>query len=167
MNQKKAITQPFYVRDFFKVCFAIIALFIISFQSVSAARCIRQDFDTSEAYQQCMQQENAGRADAATTSETTRETGGEASGLPTRTPGNEAEIYSKILNPAIIVLSAAVVLAVTGSIVVAGIQYSTANGNSSTVATAKNRIVISVVVLILYIFGFAILQWLIPGGIGS
>lgn len=87
--------------------------------------------------------------------------------IPKRKVGNEGEIYSKIINPGIIVLSAAVVLAIIGSIVVAGIQYSTANGNSSAVAAAKNRIFVSVVVLILYIFGFAILQWLIPGGIGT
>ncbi len=87
----------------------------------------------------------------------------------TRTPSKSAadDIYTKILNPAILALSAAVVLAVVGSIVVAGVQYSTANGNSSAVASAKNRIVISILVLILYTFGFAILQWLIPGGIGS
>ncbi len=89
-------------------------------------------------------------------------------GLPVRKPsGGAGDIYTKILNPAILALSAAVVLAVVGSIVVAGVQYSTANGNSSAVASAKNRIVISILVLILYTFGFAILQWLIPGGIGS
>lgn len=89
------------------------------------------------------------------------------SGVPTRSKGNADDIYSKIINPAIIVLSAGVVLAVIGSIVIAGIQYTTANGNASAVASAKNRIFISVVVLIMYIFGFALLQWLIPGGIGS
>lgn len=84
-----------------------------------------------------------------------------------RSTAKADDIYTKILNPAILALSAAVVLAVVGSIVVAGVQYSTANGNSSAVASAKNRIVISILVLILYTFGFAILQWLIPGGIGS
>ena len=92
---------------------------------------------------------------------------GGSSGVPTRSKGNAADIYTKIINPAIIVLSAGVVLAVIGSIVIAGIQYTTANGNASAVASAKNRIFISVVVLIMYIFGFALLQWLIPGGIGS
>jgi len=98
-------------------------------------------------------------------------TGGEgeggSSGVPVREKGSKDKVYSEIINPAIAVLSGGVMLAILGSIVIAGIQYSTANGNSSAVASAKNRIFISCIVLILYIFGFALLQWLIPGGIGS
>lgn len=56
-------------------------------------------------------------------------------------------------------------LAIVGSIVVGGIQYSSAGGNASQVSSAKNRIVVSIASLLILGFGYAILQWLVPGGI--
>lgn len=56
-------------------------------------------------------------------------------------------------------------LAIVGSIIAGGIQYSSAGGNASQVSAAKNRIVVSIASLLLLGFGYAILQWLVPGGI--
>lgn len=71
----------------------------------------------------------------------------------------------KWLNRGVNTLSAIVGLVIVGSIIMAGIQYMTAQDNSSQVSAAKNRILMAVVALLLYLFGFTFLQWLIPGGI--
>lgn len=69
------------------------------------------------------------------------------------------------LNTVINLLSALVGIAVVGSIIFAGIQYITSGDNSSQVAAAKQRIAMSVLGLLLFFMGYALLQWLIPGGI--
>lgn len=69
------------------------------------------------------------------------------------------------INGAINVLSALVGLAIVGSIIFGGIQYQTARDNSSQVSAAKNRIAMAILSLFLYFFAYALLQWLVPGGI--
>jgi TRAP-type C4-dicarboxylate transport system permease small subunit len=61
------------------------------------------------------------------------------------------------------ILSYGVGLVVIASIVLAGIQYSASQGNPQETAKAVNRIRSSVFALLIYIFGFAILNYLIPG----
>jgi hypothetical protein len=56
------------------------------------------------------------------------------------------------------------VLAVFG-FVIASIQYIAAQDNSQSVAAAKTRIVNIIYGVLIYMFMFALLQWLIPGGI--
>ncbi len=51
------------------------------------------------------------------------------------------------------------------SLIIAGIQYSAAQGNAQSVAAAKNRIVNVVIGALLYLVMFGMLQWLVPGGI--
>lgn len=63
------------------------------------------------------------------------------------------------------VLSAGVGLVVVGSIVVGGIQYSASRGNPQATAAAVNRIRSSLYALLIYIFGFALLNYIIPGAI--
>lgn len=63
------------------------------------------------------------------------------------------------------VLSALVGVVVVLSIVIAGIQYSTAGGNPQTVAKSKKRIINALLALLIYIFMYSFLQWLIPGGL--
>ena len=53
-------------------------------------------------------------------------------------------------------------LVVTGSIVVAGLQYITAGNSPEATAKAKKRIVSSISALFILIFGYAILNYLIP-----
>ncbi len=61
-------------------------------------------------------------------------------------------------------LSAIIGIVVAIMIVVGGIQYSAAADNPQTAAAAKKRISNAVLALVLYLFTFAFLQWLIPGG---
>ena len=56
-------------------------------------------------------------------------------------------------------------LIIVGSLIFAGIQYSMAGADSSKVQAAKHRISSALIALIFFIFGFALLQWLIPGGV--
>lgn len=62
-------------------------------------------------------------------------------------------------------LSIGVGIVIIGSIILAGIQYSTSEGNPETTQASKNRIQSAVVGLLIYIFAFAIVQFLVPGGV--
>jgi len=53
-------------------------------------------------------------------------------------------------------------LVITGSLVIAGIQYITAGGSPDAVGKAKKRIFSSLTALFILIFGWAILNYLIP-----
>jgi hypothetical protein len=61
-------------------------------------------------------------------------------------------------------LSAGVGLVVIGSIVWAGIQYTTSRGDPQASAAAIKRIRNTVIALAIYIFAYAILNYLIPKG---
>jgi hypothetical protein len=62
-------------------------------------------------------------------------------------------------------LSIGVGIVVIGSIVVAGIQYTASRGDPSATAKALTRIYSTVAALAIYLFSYAILNWLIPGQI--
>ncbi len=62
-------------------------------------------------------------------------------------------------------VSAGVGLIVIGSIIWAGIQYSTSRGNPQSTEASIKRVTNSVIALLLYIFSFAILNFLVPGGL--
>lgn len=51
------------------------------------------------------------------------------------------------------------------SIVAAGIQYGSAGSDPGKVAAAKKRLTASIMALLAYLFMFAFLQWLLPGGV--
>lgn len=60
--------------------------------------------------------------------------------------------------------------ALAGTIIVAmiiwgGIQYSMAGADPSKVQAAKKKIVSALTALLLLVFGFSIVQWLVPGGL--
>lgn len=71
----------------------------------------------------------------------------------------------KYVNPLINFLSALVGIVVLASVIFGGIQYSTAGGDPSKVAAARQRIINSLLALAAFIFLYAFLQWIIPGGI--
>jgi Type IV secretion system pilin len=79
--------------------------------------------------------------------------------------GDCSGLITKYVNPAIRLLSGLVGVLVTISIVVAGIQYASAGGDPSKVVAARKRITNAILALLAYLFMFAFLQWLIPGGI--
>ena len=56
-------------------------------------------------------------------------------------------------------------IAAVASIIVAGIQYTTSQGNPQKAAAALKRVTSAVLGLVIYFFIFAIIQWLVPGGL--
>lgn len=56
-------------------------------------------------------------------------------------------------------------IVITASIVVAGMQYSSAGSDPQKVSAAKDRIRNSIIALLLFIFGYSLLAYLIPGGL--
>lgn len=74
-------------------------------------------------------------------------------------------IIDKYVNPLISFLAAAVGLVVTSMIIIGGIQYSSAGGDSSKVAAAKSKIVNAIIALIAFLAMYGVLEWLIPGGL--
>ncbi len=71
----------------------------------------------------------------------------------------------RYLKIAINTLSALAGVAIIGSIIVGGIQYSTSADDPQAVAKAKGRIMNALIALLLFTFGYGILMWLIPGGL--
>lgn len=61
-------------------------------------------------------------------------------------------------------LSLGVGIVIIGSIIIAGIQYSTSEGNPETTQASKNRIRSAFIGLVIYIFAFSLIQYLVPGG---
>jgi hypothetical protein len=62
-------------------------------------------------------------------------------------------------------LSNGVGLVLIGSLIFAGIQYTASNGNPQNIANAENRVKSVMVALLIYIFAYAMLNYLIPGKI--
>ncbi len=75
-------------------------------------------------------------------------------------------------NPLVVIVKAVVnfvsvlvAVIVVIMIIIGGIQYSSAGGSPQKTAEAKNRITNAILAFVMYIFLFAFLQWLIPGGV--
>jgi len=64
-------------------------------------------------------------------------------------------------------LSAGVGIIITMVIIFAGLQYLTARDNPQAVQAAKTRITNAVIALIAFVFVYAFLQWIVPGGVFS
>lgn len=62
-------------------------------------------------------------------------------------------------------LSGVVGVVVVLMIAVGGIQYSTARDNPQATAAAKQRIINAIIGLVFYLFIFAFLQYVVPGGV--
>lgn len=56
-------------------------------------------------------------------------------------------------------------LVIVGAMIWGGIQYSMAGADPSKVQAAKQKIINALIALLLFVFGFALIQWLVPGGI--
>lgn len=120
--------------------------------------------------QQCKYDKDESAAqNAVTESRTTDVEPGEtatAGGTATTCPTNEPDCkLDNFLQGIINLLSGVAALAFVISFLFAGYQYMTAGGNASQVAAAKNRIVMVVMAFIVFVFGYGLLQWLVPGGI--
>ncbi len=86
-------------------------------------------------------------------------------GDPNSTPESQkcplTDMIIKIIN----ILSGLVVVVVIAVMVIAGIQYSASSGDPQATAAARKRITNALLALLFYGSMYAILQWLIPGGI--
>ena len=74
------------------------------------------------------------------------------------------KIYNQ-LAIAINILSGLVGIIIVISIVFAGIQYTISSGDPQKVAAAKSRIFTSIFAFLAFIFLYAFLQYLVPGGV--
>lgn len=74
-------------------------------------------------------------------------------------------LYARYINPLIKLLSAVVGVLAVLSLVVSGVQMSAAGSDPQQIATAKQRIINTLLGVIAYIFIFALLNWVIPGGV--
>ena len=75
------------------------------------------------------------------------------------------DLVGKFLNPLIKLLSAAVGVVVVLSIIYGAIQYSSSAGDPQKAAKARGHITKTVLALVAYIFFFAFLQFIVPGGV--
>lgn len=63
------------------------------------------------------------------------------------------------------VLSGLAGIAIAAAIIYGGIQYSSAGSDPQKVSAAKNHIRNAIFALLFFIFGYGILNWLVPGGV--
>jgi hypothetical protein len=78
---------------------------------------------------------------------------------------SKCDLVQGYINPFINFLAALVGVAVVISIVIGGIQYSSSGGDPAKAAAAKNRIRNAIVALVAFFFLYALLNFLIPGGL--
>lgn len=78
---------------------------------------------------------------------------------------DSCDLVGKYLDPLINLLSGLVGIAVVISIILGGVQYTTSAGDPQKAAKAKSRITTSIIAMISFMFLYAFLQFLIPGGI--
>ena len=76
----------------------------------------------------------------------------------------ENPIYTRLIE-IINFLSIGVSVVASMSVVVASFQYMTSRGDPGATSAAVKRLIQAGTAIILYVFGWGILNWLIPGGI--
>lgn len=74
-------------------------------------------------------------------------------------------VVAKYLNPLITALGFLVGVAVVAGVMFGGIQYASSGGDPQKAATGKKHIKMAVIALVGYLFLYAFLAFLIPGGI--
>lgn len=78
---------------------------------------------------------------------------------------SQCDFIEKYLNPFIQLLAALVGVAVVASIIIGGIQYSGSAGDPQRATAAKNRIRNAIIALVTFLFLYALLNFLVPGGL--
>jgi|GEM_PF-2098634 len=85
--------------------------------------------------------------------------------VDTTKASGSTDFVGNYINPFIDFLTGAVGIVVTISLVSAGIQYASSADDPQKVAAARRRIVNTVIALLAFIFLWAFLQWIVPGGV--
>lgn len=83
---------------------------------------------------------------------------------PDQATSAKACLYAKYINPTINLLSALVGVAVVIGIIIGGIQFSSSAGDPQQAAKGKAHIRNALIALFAYLFLYAALQFLVPGG---
>lgn len=78
---------------------------------------------------------------------------------------NNCDLVALYVNPFINILSIIVGLVVTASLIVGGIQYTASGGDSQRAAAAKSRISNTLLAMLAFMFLYAFLNFLVPGGL--
>lgn len=78
---------------------------------------------------------------------------------------NQCDLVGKYLNPTINLLSAIFGTVAAMSIIIGGINFSTSEGDPQKAAKAKSRITNTIIAVVAYLFLYAFLQFLVPGGL--
>ena len=94
-------------------------------------------------------------------------TGAGCTGDKTCAAGGTCGFIEKYVNPAIVLLTVIFGLIVVVAIIIGGIQYSTSSGDPQKAAAAKSRITKAIIAVVAYLFLFAALRFLVPGGLGK
>jgi hypothetical protein len=76
----------------------------------------------------------------------------------------DCDFVRKFINPAINTLTACFGIIAVISLIIGGINYSTSEGDPQKTSRAKNRIINTIIAVVAYIFLYAFLNFLIPGG---
>ena len=79
--------------------------------------------------------------------------------------GGQCDLIDTYVNPIIEVLGAIFGVIAVISIILGGIQFSASSGDPQKAAAAKQRIINTVIAIVAFLFLYAFLQFLIPGGI--
>ncbi len=79
--------------------------------------------------------------------------------------GGECNLIKKFIDPTIKVLSALVGVVAVIAIILGAIQVMTSEGDPQKAASGKNHVRNALIGLVAYVFLFALLQFLVPGGI--
>jgi len=76
-------------------------------------------------------------------------------------------IINEYINPLVKALSITAGIVVVISIIIGGIQYSAAAGEAGKISAAKTRIMKSLGAFLFFLFLYAFLQFIVPGGVGN
>ena len=79
--------------------------------------------------------------------------------------GGKPREVMKLLEVGVNVLAIAVGIVAVINIIIGGIQYTASGGDPQKVKDARNRIYNTVYGIVAFVFLYAFMQWLIPGGI--
>jgi len=76
-----------------------------------------------------------------------------------------SKIYEQFIKPLIAFLAVGVGVIVVIMVIMGGVQYATAGGDSQAVANARKKIFNAVLALVTFILLYALLNWIVPGGL--
>lgn len=127
--------------------------------------CLQEAFDNADTIPEGLKCKDSGGGTVDGMIQISVGIGGGSKCIPVGDGSIETNPIITLLKTALRVMSIGVGLVVVASIVIAGIQYSASQGNPQIAAEAKKRLLNAVIGLVMFIFAFALLNFLVPGGV--